>query len=149
MGRIQRRREGEARLALEADLTMALPRALFVCVHNAGRSQMAQAFWEVMGGEGRSAGSDPGERIHPEVLEAMREVGLDLAGRSPRKLSDDDPAWAEVVVTMGCGDACPYLPGRRYLEWDLPDPAGRGIDAVRMIRDEIRRRIKDLAGASA
>jgi arsenate reductase len=137
----------EARLALEAE--MALPRALFVGIHNAGRSQMAQAFWEVMGGEGRSAGSNPGERIHPEVLEVMREVGLDLAGRSPRELTDDDAAWADVIVTMGCGDVCPHLPGRRYLEWDLPDPAGGSLDAARSIRDEIRRRIKDLAGGPA
>ena len=125
---------------------MPLPRALFVCVHNAGRSQMAQAFWEALGGEGRSAGSNPGERLHPEVLEVMREVGIDLAGRSPHKLTTEDAAWADVVVTMGCGDACLFLPGKRYLEWELPDPAGLGLAAVRPIRDEIRHRIKDLAG---
>jgi arsenate reductase len=110
---------------------------------------MAQAFWEVMGGEGRSAGTNPGERIHPEVLEVMREVGLDLADRSPHMLSDDDAAWADVIVTMGCEDPFSHPPGTRYLEWDLPDPAGRSVEAVRSIRDEIRRRIKDLAGASA
>lgn len=126
--------------------TAPLPRALFVCVHNAGRSQMAQAFWEQLGGSGRSAGSQPAEHLHPEVITAMQEVGIDLSARVPRELDDADAEWAEVVVTMGCGDACPYIPGRRYLDWDLDDPAGRGADAVRTVRDEIRRRVEQLAG---
>ena len=122
----------------------ALPRALFVCIHNAGRSQMAQAFWEQRGGPGRSAGSDPGEHVHSEVLEVMREVGIDLAHRVPHRLEQADADWADVVVTMGCGDACPYIPGRTYLDWELPDPRGQGLDAVRAIRDEIARRISTL-----
>jgi arsenate reductase len=123
-----------------------LPRALFVCVHNAGRSQMAQAFWEKLGGPGRSAGSDPAPQVHPEVLEAMRELGIDLAGRVPHRLDQADAEWADVVVTMGCGDACPMIPGRRHLDWELEDPRGRGDEAVRGIRDEIERRIARLAG---
>jgi arsenate reductase len=122
-----------------------LPRVLFVCVQNAGRSQMAQAFWEQLGGEARSAGSAPAANVHPEVLAAMRELGIDLSARTPRGLTDDDATWAEVVVTMGCGDACPFIPGRRYLDWDLDDPAGRDVEAVRGVRDEIRRRVADLA----
>jgi arsenate reductase len=122
-----------------------LTRALFVCVQNAGRSQMAQAFWEQLGGEARSAGSNPAARVHPEVVEVMSELGMDLSARIPRGLTDDDARWAEVVVTMGCGDACPYIGGRRYLDWDLDDPAGRDLEAVRRVRDEIRRRVTDLA----
>jgi arsenate reductase len=122
-----------------------LPRALFVCIHNAGRSQMAQAFWERLGGPGRSAGSDPAGQVHPEVLEAMRERGIDLAGRVPHRLDQADAEWADVVVTMGCGDACPFIPGKRYLDWDLEDPKGRGGEAVRGIRDDIERRIAQLA----
>jgi arsenate reductase len=122
-----------------------LPRALFVCIHNAGRSQMAQAFWERLGGPGRSAGSDPAGQVHPEVLEAMRERGIDLAGRVPHRLDQADAEWADVVVTMGCGDACPFIPGKRYLDWDLEDPKGRGGEAVRGIRDDIERRIARLA----
>jgi arsenate reductase len=124
----------------------ALPRALFVCIHNAGRSQMAQAFWERLGGEGRSAGSQPADRVHPEVIAVMREVGIELSDRVPRGLVDADAEWAEVVVTMGCGDACPFIPGKRYLDWDLDDPAGLDIDAVRAVRDEIRRRVDELGG---
>ena len=126
-------------------MTAPLPRALFVCVHNAGRSQMAQAFWERLGGPARSAGSDPASRVHPEVVEAMREVGVDLVGRVPHRLDEADAQWAEVVVTMGCGDACPFIPGRRYLDWELEDPRGQGLEAVRAIRDEIERRIGELA----
>ena len=122
------------------------PTVLFVCIHNAGRSQMAQAFWERLGGEGRSAGSQPADRVHPEVIAVMREVGIELSDRVPRGLVDADAEWAEVVVTMGCGDACPFIPGKRYLDWDLDDPAGLDIDAVRAVRDEIRRRVDDLAG---
>ncbi len=126
--------------------TSTLPRALFVCVHNAGRSQMAQAFWEQLGGEARSAGSQPAEQVHPEVITVMREVGVDLSGRVPRALDDADAEWAEVVVTMGCGDACPFIPGKRYLDWELEDPAGRDIGTVRVVRDEILRRVTELAG---
>jgi len=106
---------------------------------------MAQAFWERRGGPGRSAGSDPARQVHPEVLEVMREVGIDLAGRVPHRLDQADAEWADVVVTMGCGDACPFVPGRTYLDWDLPDPKGRGLDSVRAIRDKIERRIGELA----
>jgi arsenate reductase len=122
-----------------------LPRALFVCVHNAGRSQMAQALWRARGGEARSAGSEPADRVHPEVVEVMREVGVDLSQNIPHKLDNDDAEWAEVVVTMGCGDACPYIPGRRYVDWELDDPKGRPLHEVREIRDEIARRIDELA----
>lgn len=122
-----------------------LPRALFVCVHNAGRSQMAQAFWEQLGGAARSAGSEPTDHVHPEVVEVMREVGVDLSGRTPHLLDKADAEWADVVVTMGCGDACPYIPGRRYVDWELDDPAGKDTDAVRAIRDEIRRCIDELS----
>lgn len=124
-----------------------MSRVLFVCVRNAGRSQMAEAlFSRAAGGrhQARSAGSAPAERIQPEVVEAMRELGVDLAGRAPRRLEEADAEWAEVVVTMGCGDQCPVLPGRRYLDWDLPDPAGRPLAEVRRVRDEIARRVEAL-----
>ncbi len=126
-----------------------LPRALFVCVHNAGRSQMAEALYRRAGGEARSAGSDPGTAVHPEVVAAMAELGIDVSGRIPHRLSPDDAAWAEVVVTMGCGDACPYVPGRRYVDWDLEDPKGKDIDTVRRIRDDIAARIAALVTESA
>ncbi len=119
-------------------------KALFVCVENAGRSQMAQALYERLGGSARSAGTEPARAVHPEVVEAMRELGVDLEGRAPRPLARADVEWADVVVTMGCGDACPYIPGKRYVDWELPDPAGKGLDDVRAIRDEIRRRVADL-----
>ncbi|HEV7679540.1 MAG TPA: heat-shock protein HtpX [Candidatus Dormibacteraeota bacterium] len=122
-----------------------LPRALFVCVQNAGRSQMAQALWELRGGEARSAGSAPAQHVHPEVVTVMRELGVDLAGRVPRELTREDAEWAEVVVTMGCGDACPYIPGRRYVDWELDDPSGRPVDEVRAVRDEIAHRIAELS----
>jgi arsenate reductase (thioredoxin) len=122
-----------------------LPRALFVCVHNAGRSQMAQAFWERLGGDARSAGSEPAEHVHPEVVEVMHEVGVDLEGRVPHLLDVADAEWAEVVVTMGCGDACPYIPGKRYVDWDLVDPGGQPLDVVRSVRDEVIRRVEQLA----
>ncbi len=121
------------------------PRVLFVCVQNAGRSQMAQALYERRGGEGRSAGSSPADRVHPEVVEAMREVGLEVGGRSPKGLALEDVEWAELVVTMGCGDACPVLPGKRYVDWELPDPAGKPLAEVRAVRDEIERRVAELA----
>jgi len=121
--------------------------ALFVCLHNAGRSQISQALFE-RAAEGRhrarSAGTTPGERVHPEVVEVMGEIGIDLADRVPHKLSEEDARWADVVVTMGCGDECPYIPGRRYLDWDLPDPKGRPIEAVRETREEIARRVLGL-----
>ena len=119
--------------------------ALFVCVQNAGRSQMAQAFYERRGGSARSAGSAPADEVHPVVVEAMAEVGLDLDGRVPRALDRADVEWADLVVTMGCGDACPVLPGKRYVDWQLPDPAGRPLDEVRAVRDEIARRVEELA----
>jgi protein-tyrosine-phosphatase len=120
---------------------------LFVCLHNAGRSQMSQALFERAAGgrhEARSAGTTPGERVHPEVVEAMGELGFDLAGRRPRGLTTELAEWADVVVTMGCGDECPYIPGRRYLDWDLPDPKGRPLAEVRATRDEIARRVEGL-----
>jgi len=118
--------------------------AYFVCIGNAGRSQMAQAFAERDGFEARSAGTYPEHELHPEVVEAMDEVGIDLRGRSPKPIDPADLAWADVVVTMGCGDACPVLPGKRYLDWNLQDPAGMPIEVVRKIRDEIERRVKAL-----
>jgi arsenate reductase (thioredoxin) len=120
------------------------PRALFVCVQNAGRSQIAQALYEARGGVARSAGSSPAEHVHSEVVEALREVGLDVAGRRPRCLTEADVEWAELVVTMGCGDACPVLPGKPYVDWDLPDPAGRSLEEVRALRNEIDRRLTEL-----
>ena len=122
--------------------------ALFVCLHNAGRSQMSQALFEraAAGRHGaRSAGTTPGERVHPEVVEAMSELGIDLAGRRPKALTTADAEWADVVVTMGCGDECPYVPGVRYVDWDLPDPKGQPLAEVRATRDEIARRVEALA----
>ena len=117
---------------------------LFVCVRNAGRSQMAQALYEQRGGSARSAGSAPAEAVHAEVVEAMREVGVDLSERMPQALGAREVEWADVVVTMGCGDACPYVAGKRYVEWDLPDPAGAPLERVRDVRDEIARRVAEL-----
>jgi arsenate reductase len=117
---------------------------LFVCIQNAGRSQMAQALCERLGGSARSAGTKPAERVHPEVVDAMAELGIDVEGRVPHELSRDDVEWADVVVTMGCGDACPYVPGKDYMDWELEDPAGKGLDEVRAIRDEIERRVISL-----
>ena len=126
-------------------LTMAT--ALFVCLHNAGRSQMSAALFE-RAAAGRhhalSAGTTPGDRVHPEVVEVMRELGIDLADRTPQLLTRDLAEQADVVVTMGCGDACPYIPGKRYLDWDLTDPKGLPIDEVREIRDDIARRVEAL-----
>ncbi len=121
--------------------------ALFVCLHNAGRSQMGQALFE-RAADGRhvarSAGTTPGDQVHPEVVEAMNELGIDLSDRQPKLLTTEDAEWADVVVTMGCGDKCPYIPGRRYVDWDLPDPKGQPIDAVRETRDGIARRVEAL-----
>ena len=122
-------------------------RILFVCLHNAGRSQMSEALFARLADgrhEARSAGTTPGERVHPEVVAAMRELGIDLADRTPQKLSLELAQWADVVVTMGCGDECPYIPGKRYLDWDLADPKGQPIEQVRRTRDEIERRVQKL-----
>ena len=121
---------------------------LFVCLHNAGRSQMSQALFEREAGgahEARSAGTTPGKRVHPEVVEAMRELGMDLSDRRPQGLTDELAHWADVVVTMGCGDECPYIPGKRYLDWDLEDPKDRTLEEVRAIRDEIAGRVAALS----
>jgi arsenate reductase len=117
---------------------------LFVCVQNAGRSQMAQALYERLGGSARSAGSAPADEVHPVVVDVMREIGLDLDGRVPRRLEREDVEWADLVVTMGCGDACPVLPGKRYRDWNLPDPAGVCLTDARELRDEIARRVAEL-----
>ncbi len=125
-----------------------MSRVLFVCLHNAGRSQMSQAFFEQAAGgahQARSAGTAPADRVHPEVVAAMREAGIDLSSRIPRRLTEDLAQWADVVVTMGCGDTCPYIPGKRYIDWDLPDPKGMPAAEVRRVRDEIRRRVQELA----
>lgn len=125
-----------------------MARALFVCLHNAGRSQMSEAlFARAAGGrhEARSAGTTPGERVHPEVVEVMAELGIDLSDRQPRELTREDAEWADVVVTMGCGDECPYIPGKRYLDWDLSDPKGQPVDEVRATREEIAGRVAALA----
>jgi arsenate reductase (thioredoxin) len=124
-----------------------LARALFVCLHNAGRSQMSEALFARAAGErheARSAGTTPADRVHPKVIAVMDELGIDLSGRQPRKLSREDAEWADVVVTMGCGDECPYIPGKRYLDWDLTDPKGQSVEAVRETRDEIERRVRAL-----
>ena len=123
------------------------PSALFVCVHNAGRSQMAAGFLrELSGGavEVRSAGSMPADQINPVAVEAMREVGIDITAESPKVLTTDAVRDSDVVITMGCGDACPVFPGKRYEDWELADPAGQGIESVRPIRDEIEQRIRGL-----
>jgi arsenate reductase len=120
---------------------------LFVCLHNAGRSQMSQALFEKAANgrhHARSAGTDPADRINPVVVDAMRELDIDIADRTPQRLTDDLARWADIVITMGCGDACPVIPGRRYLDWDLPDPAGQPLDTVRPIRDEITQRVPQL-----
>ncbi|HEY7967836.1 MAG TPA: arsenate reductase ArsC [Solirubrobacteraceae bacterium] len=121
---------------------------LFVCLQNAGRSQMSAALFE-RAAAGRhhaiSAGTTPAEHVHPEVVEVMRELGIDLADRKPQLLARDLAERADVVVTMGCGDACPYIPGKRYIDWDLTDPSGLPVNEVRTIRDDIERRVADLA----
>jgi len=121
--------------------------ALFVCLHNAGRSQMSAALFE-HAAEGRhralSAGTTPAERVHPEVVEVMVELGIDLADRRPQLLTRELAEQADVVVTMGCGDACPFIPGKRYVDWQLPDPKGRPLEEVRATRDEIAQRVAGL-----
>jgi arsenate reductase len=124
-----------------------MAKVLFVCVQNAGRSQISEAlFTRAAEGrhEARSAGTSPADRVHPEVAEAMRELDVDIADRVPAKLTRADAEWAYVVVTMGCGDECPYIPGKRYLDWDLEDPADRPLEEVRATRDEIGRRVDEL-----
>jgi arsenate reductase (thioredoxin) len=129
---------------------------LFVCLHNAGRSQMSRALFD-RAADGRhsasSAGTTPGDRVHPEVVEVMQEIGIDVSGARPQKLTAELAADADVLVTMGCGDQCPYFPGKRYIDWDLPDPKGRPVDEVRVIRDDIEQRVKrlvrELDGAGA
>ena len=121
---------------------------LFVCLHNAGRSQMSEALFTRAADRrhrARSAGTQPAERVHPQVVDAMREIGIDLGDRTPRRLDMGLAEWADIVVTMGCGDECPLIPGKTYLEWDLPDPAGLAIDDVRTLRDDIDRRVGQLA----
>jgi protein-tyrosine-phosphatase len=123
------------------------PSVLFVCVHNAGRSQMAAGYLRALGSERvevRSAGSEPKDRINPVAVQAMAEEGIDIAGNSPKILTVDAVKESDVVITMGCGDACPVFPGKRYEDWQLDDPAGQGIEAVRPIRDEIRARVESL-----
>lgn len=125
------------------------PEVLFVCVHNAGRSQMAAALLAHHAGDRivvRSAGTAPADTINPAVIDAMAEIGIDLraTGATPKQLTDDAVRASDVVITMGCGDECPFYPGKRYLDWQLPDPAGQGLDAVRPIRDEIDRLVQQL-----
>jgi len=124
--------------------------ALFVCLHNAGRSQMSAALFEQAAGgrhRGLSAGTTPADRVHPQVVEVMREIGIDIAERIPQRLTRELAEQADVVVTMGCGDACPYIPGKRYIDWDLADPKGRPLHEVRVTRDEIAQRIEGLVAA--
>jgi protein-tyrosine-phosphatase len=128
-------------------MTSSKPSVLFVCVHNAGRSQMAAGYLTHLAGDHidvRSAGSAPAEQINPVAVAAMAEEGIDITGEQPKILTTDAVQASDVVITMGCGDTCPYYPGKRYEDWVLDDPAGQGIDAVRPIRDEIRRRIEKL-----
>ena len=123
------------------------PSVLFVCVHNAGRSQMAAAYLTALAGdrvEVRSAGSAPADTVNPAVVDAMREVGIDVSAETPKVLTIEAVQSSDVVITMGCGDACPIFPGKRYEDWKLDDPAGKGVDAIRPIRDEIRERIQAL-----
>jgi arsenate reductase len=120
---------------------------LFVCLHNAGRSQMSQALFQRAAGDRHtaiSAGTTPAEHLHPEVVEVMCELGIDIADRKPQLLTRELADQADVVITMGCGDTCPYIPGKQYIDWDLPDPKGRTIAEVRATRDEIHRRVADL-----
>ena len=126
---------------------MSKPSVLFVCVHNAGRSQMAAAFLTHLAGdqiEVRSAGSAPADSINPSVVEALKEVGIDISNETPKILTTSAVEQSDVVITMGCGDACPFFPGKRYLAWALPDPAGQGVAAVRPIRDQIRKLVEEL-----
>ena len=139
---------------MEYGLTVSaeVPEVLFVCVHNAGRSQMAAGLLDQLA-EGRvhirTAGSDPADKINPAVVEAMAEVGVDLSREFPKPLTDEALKAADAVITMGCGDACPIYPGKRYEDWELEDPAGKGVETVRRIRDEIGVRVRELLGELA
>ena len=124
-----------------------MARALFVCLHNAGRSQISEALFTRAADrrhEARSAGTTPTDQVHPEVVAVMAELGIDLSNRRPHRLSQEDAEWADVVVTMGCGDECPYIPGKRYFDWNLSDPKGQPFEAVRATRDEIAARVEAL-----
>jgi arsenate reductase (thioredoxin) len=137
----------EALAQTEGLMTKEMPEVLFVCVHNAGRSQMAAGLVKLRSAgriHVRSAGSDPGEEINPAVVVAMREVGVDTSGEFPKPLTDEAVRAADVVITMGCGDACPIYPGKRYEDWTLDDPAGQNVETVRRIRDEIDARVQTL-----
>jgi arsenate reductase len=123
-----------------------MKRAYFVCIGNAGRSQMAQALYERLGGEARSAGSRPEPDLHQAVVEALEEMDVDVSVLHPKPIREEDVEWADVVVTMGCGDACPVLPGKQYVEWNLVDPVGLCLEEVRELRGEIARRVGELAG---
>ncbi|MET9761193.1 arsenate reductase ArsC [Streptomyces sp. NPDC006372] len=130
----------------------ATPSVLFVCVHNAGRSQMAAAFLTHLAGDRvqvRSAGSAPADTVNPAVVQAMAEAGIDITSEVPKVLTVEAVQASDVVITMGCGDTCPVFPGKRYLDWELPDPAGQGVEAVRPIRDEIEKRIRALVAEIA
>jgi arsenate reductase len=124
---------------------------LFACIHNAGRSQMAAAWFNALADKGKaravSAGTEPGSRVHPEVVQAMREVGIELEGRQPQKLTDELAASSSILITMGCGEACPYVPGLRRLDWPLEDPKGKSVERVREIRDEVKTRVLGLLEA--
>ncbi|MBU3705368.1 MAG: arsenate reductase ArsC [Mycobacterium sp.] len=126
---------------------MSRPSVLFVCIHNAGRSQMAAGFLRALAGDAivvRSAGSEPAAHINPAAVEAMAEAGIDISGQTPALLTHEAVEASDVVITMGCGDACPVFPGISYRNWELPDPAGKGLDAVRPIRDDIKARVEAL-----
>lgn len=123
------------------------PVVLFLCVHNAGRSQMALGFFQHLAGDravALSGGSEPADQVNPAAVAAMTEVGVDISDQSPRRWTDENVRTADVVVTMGCGDTCPVFPGKRYLDWELPDPAGQDVEHVRPIRDDIERRVRTL-----
>ena len=131
----------------EGEVTGTKPTVLFLCTHNAGRSQMALGYFNFLAadrGVAWSGGSEPGNEINPAAVAAMAEVGIDITGEFPKPWTDEIVQAADVVVTMGCGDACPFFPGKRYLNWELPDPAGQGIDAVRPIRDDVEQRVRHL-----
>ncbi len=128
-------------------MTTDVPTVLYLCVHNAGRSQMAAGWTRHLGGDGvrvLSGGSEPADQVNPSAVTAMEEVGIDITGAQPQRWSDATIEEADVVVTMGCGDTCPVLPGKRYLDWELEDPAGKGVEQVRPVRDDIERRVRGL-----